>query len=141
MSSLPKTSGLSFRWSGGHLSEMKDSDAGLAYNMKRGGEAVVHEIEDQRGALEALCRRFQVRRLELFGSASGESFDPQSSDLDFLVEFEDPPAGGYADAYFGLAESLRELFHRDVDLVVLSAVKNPYFRESIERSRTLLYAA
>ena len=40
-----------------------------------------------------------------------------------------------------LAEALRDLFHRNVDLVVLSAVKNPYFRESIERSRTLLYAA
>ena len=102
---------------------------------------MVREIEVQRDALETLCRRFQVRRLELFGSASGESFDAQSSDLDFLVEFEDQPAGGYADAYFGLFESLRELFHRDVDLVVLSAVKNPYFRESIERTRTLLYAA
>ncbi len=102
---------------------------------------MVREIEAQRAALEALCRRFQVRRLELFGSASGEKFDPVSSDLDFLVEFEDPPAAGYAEAYFGLAESLKELFHRDVDLVVLSAVKNPYFRESIERSRTLLYAA
>lgn len=102
---------------------------------------MVREIEAQRVALEALCRRFQVRRLELFGSASGEKFDPASSDLDFLVEFEDPPAGGYAEAYFGLAESLKELFHRDVDLVVLSAVKNPYFLESIERSRTLLYAA
>ena len=102
---------------------------------------MVREIEAQRVAVEALCRRFQVRRLELFGSASGERFDPSSSDLDFLVEFEDPPATGYADAYFGLAESLKELFHRDVDLVVLSAVKNPYFLESIERSRTLLYAA
>jgi uncharacterized protein len=104
------------------------------------GDDVVREIEAQRVALEALCRRFHVRRLELFGSASGERFDSTSSDLDFLVEFEDLPAGGYADAYFGLAESLKELFRRDIDLVVLSAVKNPYFLESIERSRTLLYS-
>ncbi len=102
---------------------------------------MVREIEDHRIAIEALCRRFQVRRLELFGSAVGETFDQNSSDLDFIVEFADLPANGYADAYFGLAEALTELFHRDVDLVVLSAVKNPYFRESIERSRTLLYAA
>jgi uncharacterized protein len=102
---------------------------------------VVREIEDQRVALEALCRRFQVRRLELFGSAAEGTFDPQSSDLDFIVEFDDRPANGYADTYFGLAEALKDLFHRDVDLVVLSAVKNPYLRESIERSRTLLYAA
>ena len=102
---------------------------------------MVREIEEHRVAIEALCRRFQVRRLELFGSAAGETFDQKSSDLDFLVEFDDPPTTGYADAYFGLAEALKELFHREVDLVVLSAVKNPYFRESIERSRTLLYAA
>jgi len=102
---------------------------------------MIREIETQRGALEALCRRFRVRRLELFGSAVGESFDPQSSDLDFLVEFLDLPSNGYADAYFGLAEALKDLFHREVDLVVLTAVKNPYFRESIERSRMPLYAA
>jgi predicted nucleotidyltransferase len=102
---------------------------------------MVREISDNRIALESLCRRFQVRRLELFGSAVGETFDPKTSDLDFLVEFDDRPANGYAEAYFGLAEALRELLHRNVDLVVLSAVKNPYFRESIERSRTLLYAA
>jgi predicted nucleotidyltransferase len=102
---------------------------------------VVRQIEDHRFALEALCSRFHVRRLELFGSAVGETFDQESSDFDFIVEFHDRPANGYADSYFGLAEALTELFHRDVDLVVLSAIKNPYFRESIERSRTLLYAA
>lgn len=102
---------------------------------------MVREIEDHRVALEAICRRFQVRRLELFGSAVGETFDQESSDLDFIVEFDDKLAAGYADAYFGLAEALKDLFHRDVDLVVLSAVKNPYLRESIEQSRTLLYAA
>ena len=47
----------------------------------------------------------------------------------------------YADTYFGLLEGLQELFKRNVDLVMISAVKNPYFLESIERSRTLLYAA
>ena len=102
---------------------------------------MVHEIEDHREALEDLCRRFRVRRLELFGSAVGEKFDRESSDLDFIVEFDGLCEGQYADMYFGLAEALRDLFRRDVDLVVLSAVKNPYFRESIERSRTLLYAA
>ena len=102
---------------------------------------MVHEIEDHRAALEDLCRRFRVNRLELFGSAVGEAFDRESSDLDFIVEFDDLREGEYADMYFGLAEALRDLFRRDVDLVVLSAVKNPYFRESIERSRTLLYAA
>jgi len=51
------------------------------------------------------------------------------------------PAGGYADAYFGLREALEALFGRDVDLVTLTAVRNPYMKADIERTRTLLYAA
>lgn len=82
-----------------------------------------------------------MRRLDTFGSAaSGESRDGDS-DLDFLVEFESSTEGGLADRYFGLLEALEQLFQRSVDLVVESAIKNPYFRESVERSRALLYAA
>lgn len=98
-------------------------------------------VERNREAVKRLCRRFCVRRLELFGSAAGSGFDPSRSDLDFLVEFENLNPGEYADTYFGLLEGLEDLFRRRVDLVVVSAVRNPYFLESIERSRTLLYAA
>ncbi len=98
-------------------------------------------VHDNREAVEQLCRQFRVRRLELFGSAVGEEFDPKTSDIDFLVAFEDLKPEEYADTYFGLLEGLRELFKRNVDLVMVSAVKNPYFLESMERSRTLLYAA
>jgi predicted nucleotidyltransferase len=93
-----------------------------------------------RPELDALCRRFHVRRLDLFGSAArGQARD--DSDLDFLVEFEPLPEGGYADVYFGLLDALQTLFRRPVDLVVASAIRNPYFRQSIESSRTSLYAA
>ena len=102
---------------------------------------MIAAIRENREALEALCRRFRVRRLELFGSAASAGFDPETSDLDFLVEFEKLEPEGYADTYFGLLEGLSSLFQRKVDLVMPSAVKNPYFRESIERSRTVLYAA
>ncbi len=101
---------------------------------------MIPEIVERRADLEALCRRYGVRRLEAFGSAATGLFRAEDSDLDFLVEFEAPSAG-YADRYFGLLESLVELYGRSVDLVVASAVKNPFFRESIERSKILLYAA
>ncbi len=53
-----------------------------------------------------------------------------------------PCAGdGYADAYFGLREALEALFGRDVDLVAPSAIRNPYIRADVERTRTLVYAA
>jgi predicted nucleotidyltransferase len=103
--------------------------------------AVLRVVQENRESVEHLCRQFRVRRLELFGSAVNGPFDPESSDLDFLVDFEDLESGEYADAYFGLLEGLHRLFGRNIDLVTVSAVRNPYFLESIERSRTLLYAA
>jgi uncharacterized protein len=88
-----------------------------------------------------LCRRYQVRRLELFGSAAADRFDPERSDIDLLVEFEPLADGEHADTYFGLLEALQALFSRHVDLVMVRAIRNPYFLEAIEPTRTLLYAA
>lgn len=99
------------------------------------------EIDERRGELEALCKRFGVARLEAFGSVVTGRFEPQTSDIDFLVEFQQADGPGYADRYFGLLESLEALFGRSVDLVVASAIKNPYFRDSLNKTRTLLYAA
>ncbi len=98
-------------------------------------------VEQHRTQLEALCRRYGVRRLEVFGSAATGLAQSVESDLDFLVEFGALPPGGYADAYFGLLESLEALYGRPVDLVVASTIRNPFFLQSVERTRTLLYAA
>lgn len=81
-----------------------------------------------------------MRRLEVFGSAAVGKFRSEESDLDFLVEFEPSAGPGYADRYFGLLESLEQLFGRPVDLVVASAINSPYFRESLERTKVVLYA-
>ena len=98
-------------------------------------------IDETRDDLARLCEQFRVRRLELFGSATRADFDAATSDFDFIVEFEEMPPVEYADAYFGLLAELEKLLQRPVDLVVLSAVRNPYLRESIDESRTVLYAA
>jgi len=98
-------------------------------------------IARYRDELEDLCRRYHVRRLELFGSAASGEFNPDTGDLDFLVTFEELEPGVYADAYLGFYESLTALFSRRIDLVSASAITNPYFLESIQRSRETLYAA
>src|SRR3954452_12184287 len=98
-------------------------------------------IEEHRQRLEALCARYGVQRLELFGSAARGSFDPSSSDLDFLVEFKPASHRELVDRYFGLLEDLQGLFGRPIDLVMPEAIKNPFFLQGIESSRTLLYAA
>ena len=102
---------------------------------------MVRLVEEKLAVLARLCARRGVRRLELFGSAAAADFDPAKSDLDFLVEFFDLPWNGCADAYFGLREDLTELFQRPIDLVMISAVRNPYFLQAIQNTRTTLYAA
>jgi predicted nucleotidyltransferase len=102
---------------------------------------VLQEIETKTDAIAALCRRYRVQRLELFGSAVGERFDAKKSDFDFLVEFEPLQAGQHADCYFGLLEGLEDTLGRRIDLIMTRAIKNPYFLEAIQPSRTLLYAA
>jgi uncharacterized protein len=98
-------------------------------------------IAQYRGQIVDMCRQFRVSRLELFGSAAGDHFDEGRSNVDFLVDFEPLAEGEHADAYFGLLEALSTLLARPVDLVMTRAIRNPYFLEAIEPTRTLLYAA
>lgn len=98
-------------------------------------------IESKVPEIERLCGRFGVRRLDLFGSATGDTFDEASSDIDVLVEFSGGPRFDYFGNYFGLKEGLEELFGRSVDIVTMSSVKNPYFREQVLQTRETLYAA
>ena len=100
------------------------------------------DIESRREALGALCRRFGVARLEIFGSAArGDDFDPARSDADFLVEFR--PGGELSPLgqYFGLARALEHLLGRPVDLVERGAVRNPFMLAEINREREVVYAA
>lgn len=100
------------------------------------------EIEQHRAAIAELCRRYGVRRLDIFGSAArGEDFDPARSDADFLVEFEPDSDLPPLDEFFGFQESLSQLLGRPVDLVEAGAVRNPYVLADINRSREAVYAA
>lgn len=102
---------------------------------------MIPAIQNQTDTLISLCLNYGVQRLELFGSAATSSKLNDVGDLDFLVEFQPKAYKAYADTYFGLLEDLQQLFGRPVDLVVGSAVKNPYFLQSIERTKTLVYEA
>jgi predicted nucleotidyltransferase len=94
-----------------------------------------------RDDINRLCAQHYVRRLDLFGSATGNGFNPAISDVDFLVEFTDLTPGDYAEHYFALKDGLTTLLGREVDLVVERAIKNPFFLESVQLSRESLFAA
>jgi hypothetical protein len=98
-------------------------------------------IEKHLSEIQRICSQFSVSRLEIFGSALSEDFDQTSSDIDLLVEFKPLKQGRYADTYFGLLEAMKNLFGREVDLVMTKAIKNPYFLQEINRKRQVLYAA
>ncbi|MFC1544219.1 nucleotidyltransferase family protein [Gemmatimonadota bacterium] len=98
-------------------------------------------LEEKREAIAELCRRHGVLRLEVFGSSLREEFNPAASDFDFLVEFEAMEPYARVDAYFGLLEELQNALGREVDLVMVDAVTNPYIAREIERTKQLLYAA
>lgn len=98
-------------------------------------------LSEKVGDVRALCAKHRVRSLIVFGSAASEAFDPQSSDLDFVVEFEPGPRRGFDDVFFLLKEDLERLFGRPIDLIERGAVENPYLLESIRASGETLYAA
>lgn len=102
---------------------------------------MVKLIDDKQNELTALCGRFGVKTFEVFGSAAqGAGFD-ESSDLDFLVEFLPMTPVEHSDAYFGLLGALKELFARQIDLLEVRAIDNPYLLETINQNRVELYAA
>lgn len=98
-------------------------------------------IDARRSELVTVCRLYGVKRLDLFGSAATGTFDKTVSDLDFLVSFTPEARQKAFDNYFGLRESLEEIFGCPVDLVTENSLKNPYLIRAIERERQLVYAA
>ena len=113
---------------------------GVFYRKELSG--MIRLIKENQKTIEQFCSQYRVLRLELFGSAlTNESFDPEKSDLDFLVEFLPLKPGEHADAYFGLLEALQDLFGRHIDLIETKAIRNPYFLESVNRNRREIYAA
>jgi predicted nucleotidyltransferase len=91
--------------------------------------------------LDALCRKYDVARLDVFGSAVRSDFDPDHSDLDFLVAFNNFTVHNAADRFFELLFDLERLFARKVDLISDAAIRNPYFRTAVDQERVNLYAA
>ncbi len=98
-------------------------------------------ITQHRTAISAICQRYRITRLDVFGSAArADDFDADASDADFLVEFAPDAVVGLA-TFFGAKADLEKLLGRSVDLVEPGAIRNPYLLASINRSREPVYAA
>ncbi|MDO8880111.1 MAG: helix-turn-helix domain-containing protein [Coriobacteriia bacterium] len=122
------------RWlaSSSHTVDQHDTKAGHAAGRRL--------LERHRGEIEAACIRHHVKRLDAFGSVLRDDFTPES-DIDFLVDFLPVDARGFSHPYWSLADELEFIFGRSIDLVMVSAVTNPYLTDELESSRETLYAA
>lgn len=101
---------------------------------------MVNLIENKRADINSLCEKYEVEKMYVFGSATSANFN-LSSDIDILITFKNISFEKYTDNYFELHEMLEKLFERKVDLLTEKSLSNPYFIESIEKTKQLLYVA
>ena len=102
---------------------------------------MVAALENKREAIVALCRKYGVVRMDVFGSAVRDDFRPGESDVDLLVDFGSMDPFGLVDAYFDLLDELRALLDAKVDLVMSDAIKNRSIVAKVERTRQTLYGS
>jgi len=103
---------------------------------------MIELITSHKKEIANLCNQYNVKYLELIGSALNEdNFDPQTSDIDFIVEFLPSQPRQHAKAYFKLLEKLQDMFGCKIDLVEVKAVTNPYLLDSINKNKMEIYAA
>lgn len=97
-------------------------------------------IEKNKNKLIKLCRKYHVVQLDIFGSAATDEFDAETSDIDFLVQFDSSVKQNRFDNFFSLHRELMALFNRNVDLVEPGGLRNPYFIEQVNQTRKNIYA-
>lgn len=88
--------------------------------------------------INTLCKKYNVKSLHAFGSVCSDRFG-EGSDVDLLISFNPMDYGEYADNYFDIAEKFEELFQRRVDLITDNSLSNPYFIESVNKTKVKIY--
>lgn len=99
----------------------------------------MHLIEKNIKTLHALCKKYKVKNLYVFGSILTPRFNDES-DVDLSVNFypeEDPLISG--ENFINFYLDLQDLFGRNVDLVDESIIRNPYFKEELNETKKLIY--
>lgn len=88
---------------------------------------------------KTLCKDHKVKYLYAFGSSVTDKFNPATSDIDLLVEIDtrDPLERG--EKLISLWDTFEEFFHRKVDLLTESSIRNPYLKKSIDSTKILIY--
>lgn len=95
-------------------------------------------IELNMNQIEALCRKYKVAKLWVFGSILTPRFN-DDSDIDLSVIFHYDQIKDLFLTFFDFIEELQNLLGRKIDLIDETSVKNPYFRRELDRTKQLIY--
>jgi predicted nucleotidyltransferase len=112
------------------------------FEARSGMSSGIELIQQNLEAIRALAKEYDVARLEVFGSVCTSEFDPATSDVDFLVEYpEGYDFGPWLGRYQDLQAALADLLECKVDLVMIPALRNKWFRKEAEKTRRVIYDA
>jgi hypothetical protein len=95
-------------------------------------------INQNKEMIKKLCETHNVEKLYLFGSATTTNFS-KDSDIDFLVKFKSFDLKLYFINYSNFKLKLKNLLKREIDLVEVQTLKNPYLIRSIDENKELVY--
>src|ERR1035438_4579483 len=98
----------------------------------------MNTLETYASDIVKLCEKHKVKSLYAFGSIVTDLFNSES-DIDLIVDFANMEVEDYADNYFDLKFSIQEIFNRPIDILEEKAIKNPYFKQSVNLHRLLVY--
>jgi len=98
----------------------------------------MNKLKEYLSDIERLCRTHKVKSLYAFGSVLTDKFN-EDSDIDLIVDFANISVEEYADNYFDLKFSLQDIFNTPIDLLEEKAIKNPYFKQTVNQQRQLIY--
>lgn len=98
----------------------------------------MNRLEKYKPDIIELCKKHKVKSLYAFGSVLKDGFNTES-DIDLVVDFLNIRVEDYADNYFNFKFSLQDIIKRPIDLLEEKAIKNPYFRQAINKQRQLVY--
>lgn len=98
----------------------------------------MNRLESYTSDIIKVCETHKVKSLYAFGSVLTDNFN-SDSDIDLIVDFANIEVEEYADNYYDLKFSLQDILKRPIDLLEEKAIKNPYFKQSINQQRQLVY--
>ena len=96
-------------------------------------------LVNRRQEFSSLCREYKVNYMYAFGSSSNNKFDKETSDIDLIVELDEPDPVERGEKLMALWDKLESFFNRKVDLLTEDSIHNPYLRKSIESNKILIY--